>query len=163
MTHKSRNISLDDFFELLQLEYISYYVRYSIYPSGYREKYLKACEGKKKKIEGISESRCQYELNIFNSKQIRKVYFDKFFNIYGMPNFIYADENIEKMMSRWDAVYYFKEGETVEVRLSGTTHDKGVIVSNCIKTKTLIVNFPLIKGKICDYNTINKPYDINLF
>jgi len=116
-TTKSRDLSLTDFYSILQQEYISYFIRTKIYPPEYAKKYETYCVCKKEKIEKIGMKNGLP--SIFNSTSIRDRYLEKFFNAYGLPNFEYRDEASIRIMGKWDAVYWFGEGTSIKVRING--------------------------------------------
>lgn len=131
---KSRNLSLTDFYSILQLEYISYFIRSKIYPQEYAQKYVDYCVCKKEKIEKIGTKN---DLpSIFNSTNIKEKYLDKFFSVYGLPNFEYRDDNSLRIMGHWDTVYWFTEGTSVKIRVDGnmilTTVERNLVNSNSV-------------------------------
>ena len=80
--HKSRDISVGDFYSLLQLEYISYKVREFLYERPEDKKKFKDISDKKKdNIESISFRRCIPSL--FNNEAMKLRYIDKFINEWG--------------------------------------------------------------------------------
>jgi len=131
---KSRDLALSDYYSILQLEYISYYVRSIIYPDRYAEKYNRYCIMKKEKIDKIGNKNGLP--SIFNNKSVKDSYIEKFINPYGMPNFEYRDEDSIKMMGKWDKVYWFSEGVSVKIREDGnmvcTKVVKNIYDDNCI-------------------------------
>jgi len=81
---KRRHISILDYFDQLQQEYLLYELRTKIYPSKRdKEKYFDVLEFKKEKIEDISGKNDL--LNIFNSEGVRKEAENKFYNEFGNP------------------------------------------------------------------------------
>jgi hypothetical protein len=123
---KSRDLSLVDFYSILQREYISYFVRSKIYPKEYAKKYENYCICKKDKIDKIGIKNCLP--SIFNMVSLREKYFDDFFNDYGLPNFEYRDEISIKIMGRYDKEYFFSEGTSIKIKT-----DKEIVLSTVIK------------------------------
>jgi len=123
---KSRDLSLTDFYSILQREYISYFIRSQIYPPEYAKKYTNYCICKKDKIEKIGIKNCLP--SIFNMCTLKERYVDSFFNEYGLPNFEYRDENSVKIMGRYDKEYFFSEGTSIKVKT-----DKGVEITVVLK------------------------------
>jgi len=123
---KSRNLPLTEYYSILQMEYISYYVRSVIYPGKYSEKYKQYCVLKKEKIDKIGSK--NNLPSIFNNTSVRESYINKFFNPYGLPNFEYRDEESIRMMGRWDKNYWFSEGTSIQIRDNG-----GMVCTKIIK------------------------------
>jgi hypothetical protein len=143
---KSRNLSLTDFYSILQQEYISYYVRSKTYPSEYAKKYAEYCACKKDKIEKIG---IKNQLpSIFNSESIKGRYIDKFFNEYGLPNFEYRDENSVRIMGKWDAVYWFSEGTSIKIRVDGEMVPT-IVIKNLFNSSTIIAE---VNGEVRQFS-----------
>lgn len=113
-TNKSRDLSLADYYEILQKEYISYHIRSKIYPPEYAKKYENYCKCKREKIEKISNKNTIP--SIFNLQGLRQKIFDSFFNAYGLPNFEYRDDKSRHIMGRWDKEYWFGTGVSIKVK-----------------------------------------------
>lgn len=122
-TNKSRDLSLADYYEILQKEYISYHIRAKVYPEEYANKYRKYCVCKREKIEKISNKNGLP--SIFNLMSLRQRFFDEFFNLYGLPNFEYRDEKSRHIMGRWDKEYWFGTGVSIKVK----TEDEILVVT----------------------------------
>ncbi len=134
---KSRHLPLSDFYSILQLEYISYFVRSKIYPPEYAAKYSRYCDCKREKIDKIGDKN---ELpSIFNGEAVKNRYVDVFLNAYGLPNFEYRDENSVRIMGKWDRTYWFREGTRIKVR-SDSELVHTVIVKNLVNIESVIVN-----------------------
>jgi hypothetical protein len=116
---KSRDISIHDYYSLLQIEYLNYLCRYKIYK---REEDIKKfsdiCIKKREKIESISKK--NNLLSIFNSEEYKKKYIEKFLNEWGLPNFHYRDDYQKKVKGHWDKVYFLFRGGKVEVKIGGS-------------------------------------------
>lgn len=134
-TVKSRDLSLTDFYSILQQEYISYYIRSKIYPAEYADKYKNYCICKKEKIEKISQKNSLP--SIFNSKSIKDRFLAEFFTEYGVPNFQYRDENSVRIMGKYDKIYYFKEGVSIKIRDNGDMFTT-VVVKNIASQNSIV-------------------------
>ncbi len=117
---KSRSIPLMDYYNILQFEFLSYYMRYLTYEREVdRQKYFEFCEKKKQTIQNLSRRNCF--LNIFDSKEYREKKLNKFFNESGMPNYLYRDDHQKQHIGFWDKIYYFKQGiDVVYVKSTST-------------------------------------------
>jgi len=106
---KSRSIPMMDYYEALQMEFLSYYIRYLTYDRVQdKEKYLDFCKKKKDSIEKIS---LRNNLpSLFNSEKFKEKYFNKFLNSTGLPNMSYRDKYQKVHIGYWDKKYFFKEG-----------------------------------------------------
>ncbi len=81
---KRRNISILDFFEKLQEEYLLYELRTKIYPSKIdKDKYHEVLDYKQEKIEDIADK--NELLSIFNSDVKREEVEKRFYNEFGNP------------------------------------------------------------------------------
>lgn len=123
---KSRNLSLADFYSVLQREYIAYYVRSKIYPSEYAKKYEAYCVCKKEKIEKIGLKNGLP--SIFNMQSLKDMYIDAFFNAFGLPNFEYRDDVSKKIMGKWDKEYWFGSGVSIKIKT-----DKDTVITTVLK------------------------------
>ncbi len=133
---KSRDLSLTDFYSILQKEFISYYIRSKTYPPEYAKKYENYCICKKEKIEKIGQKNSLP--SIFNSQTTKDRFLDQFFNAYGLPNFEYRDDNSHRIMGRWDSVYWFGEGTSVKVRVDGDMVT-AVVIKNLFTLGAVVV------------------------
>jgi hypothetical protein len=143
---KSRNLSLADFYSILQREYIAYYVRSKIYPSEYAKKYEAYCVSKKEKIEKIGIKNGLP--SIFNMQSLKDMYIDAFFNAFGLPNFEYRDDMSRKIMGKWDKEYWFGSGTTIKIKT-----DKDTTITTVIK------NLSPSNRVIAEVNGDTKPFD----
>lgn len=132
---KSRDLSLTDFYSILQQEFISYFVRSKIYPPEYAKKYENYCICKREKIEKIGVKNGLP--SIFNSTSIRNQYIDRFFNAYGLPNFEYRDENSIRIMGKWDKIYWFSDGTSIKIRDDGGMH-LSIVKKNLFNTHAVV-------------------------
>ena len=110
---KSRDIPMQEYISILQLEYLSYLIRSKVFEEPFASKYQEFCNKKKETIESFSlrEGRpC-----IFNSENIKEKYVKEFFakDGKGLPNFKYRDEYQKEYIGFYDKKYFFKEGVVV--------------------------------------------------
>lgn len=109
---KSRCIPLMDYYDILQQEFLSYYMRYLTYDRDVdKQKYFEFCKKKKLTIQNLSRRNCFP--SIFDSKDYRDKKLKVFFNESGMPNYLYRDEHQKQHLGFWDKIYYFKQGVDV--------------------------------------------------
>jgi len=98
-----------DYYDILQYEFLSYYMRYVTYDREVdKQKYLEFCKKKKLTIQNLSRRNCFP--NIFDNKEYREKKLNKFFNESGMPNYLYRDDHQKQHLGFWDKIYYFKQG-----------------------------------------------------
>lgn len=128
MIEKSRNIPLSELYQLLQLEYISYFVRSKIYCRDFAENYAKICLRKRAKIENISQR--NNLPSIFTDEVMKEKYISKFLNSSGIPNFTYKDQDIRNKMQRWDRHYYFNVGSSISMSREDESVFLGVVTFN---------------------------------
>ena len=114
---KSRELSITEFLQVLQLEYFSFKTRELIYE---RPEFVKMnrdiAEKKKEKIINLAKK--FHMISIFDSKKAFQRFFTQCFSQeYGMPNFQYGtnqEKNIS--ISYWDKFYLFHAGNTVSYK-----------------------------------------------
>lgn len=113
--YKDKDLSIFEFYETLQKEYIVCELRKKIYPRDKDKRYYgKTAEFKESKIKDISE-RNQLP-SIFNSESVKKDITGRVFSEFGMPNFMYRN-NAEKLeLKPKDIYYYYNEGVEVKVK-----------------------------------------------
>ncbi|MCK9543946.1 MAG: hypothetical protein M0R03_18150 [Novosphingobium sp.] len=109
---KSRNIPIQDYISILQLEYLSYMLRSKIYRSPFKEKYIDFCEKKKETIKTITLK--VGRASIFTDDHIKQKYADEFFNNAGLPNFQYRDDYQRGVLGIHDKKSFFSVGTRVE-------------------------------------------------
>ena len=106
---KSREISIPEFFSVLQLEYLTYKLREAMYI--YEDdvkKFGDIATMKKDKIKNMALR--QAMMSIFDSKEkMDKYVCEKFANESGMPNMQYTPAN-KRPASYWDKFYFFQSG-----------------------------------------------------
>jgi hypothetical protein len=140
MTDKSRTIPVQEFYSNLQLEYLSYKLRETLYEREIDEKiFHDICKGKRGKISKYSIKNCVP--SIFTSPETLNKYINIFLNDFGTPKFQYTPKN-KNRLSFYDKVYFFKEG--VEIVFEGkfynvlrnlpNSNEVEVLVDNSIKS-----------------------------
>lgn len=133
MTKKSRDLSIIEYFERLQLEYIVAELRRKIYPKKRdKEYYERVMEGKKDKIEDISV-RNQLD-SIFTDKEILSRYYSQVYRE-GLPDFTYRSEKERKMLEEKDIENYYCIGESFKVKISENEYKIGELRSVDRKSK----------------------------
>jgi len=115
---KSRDLSIFEYFEQLQIEYICAELRKRIYPVVKDKKYYKrVMEQKKIKIDDIA-SRNDL-VSIFTEGEegnnYRKEMYGGIYNKKGLPNFIYRDQEMQSMFEESDINFYYLEGGEVKI------------------------------------------------
>lgn len=109
---KSRNLSVYEFFQALQLEWIVADLRTRIYPKKKDKEYwAKVKEGKRIIIESIAEK--NHLPTIFSDDEMKRAFETKVYLPSGPPNFIYKDEANKKAQEPFDLTYYFHKGSDV--------------------------------------------------
>lgn len=115
---KSRDLTIVEFFNKLQEEYIIAELRRKIYPKIKDKRFWeKVMEGKHKKINDISLRNSLP--NIFNNEAVKAKKYAKIYNETGFPNFIYKDCEDETQMAEFDKKYYYNVGSQVRVFVDG--------------------------------------------
>lgn len=130
---KNRNISLIEYFELLQKEYIFAEIRKKIYPKkNDREYYQKVLDSKKTKILDISER--NNIPSIFSYPDAKDRLVKKLIPAFGFPDFISKEENRQYYEISDKKHYYrvdsdFKFIYDSEIKLGKLKTFNGVICS----------------------------------
>jgi hypothetical protein len=157
---KSRDIEFNDYFSLLQLEYLNYFFR--------RELYTRECDKKKfsdiclKKREKIMSISLKNNLpSVFSDFRLREFYVEKFLNEWGIPNFLYRDDYQRKVKGRWDRIYYFYPGEAVTVLLP-SGEKNGEIVSYLYHSDEVIVKIDGVKTGVSS-KIVSRKFSKNFF
>lgn len=170
---KSRKIPLMEYYEILQLEFLSYYFRYLFYTRDEdKSKYLDFCKKKKESIEKLSLRNSFH--SIFNDDKYKEKYFKKFFNTQGLPNLSYRDNYQKTHLGFWDKKYFFDKDIEVEYRGSlwiilenqckfvEITSDGENELSDFIQIKRL--SKPLIKVSITEVSrNVEDLFNLNIF
>lgn len=130
--NKSRNISINQLFEILQQEYIVCEIRSKIYPVTVttkekivdgnlvssqiveHQKYWKdLMQKKKQKILDISQR--NHLFSIFDDKRVKSDFDKKIIPEMGYPNFIYKDDRQRLLQEKWDRHNYYSPKSEVKV------------------------------------------------
>lgn len=117
MTEKSRHISLFEFFEQLQLEYLVAELRAKIYTKTKDKRFWKdrVMVGKREKIDDIIGRNVSL-VSIFNNDEERKRLSSLIYPDFGLPNFFYRDEEQRLELEIKDFYNYFKKNSEVLVK-----------------------------------------------
>lgn len=104
---KNRDITVNEYHEKLQLEWLSYRFRALLYEREFeKKKFHQICENKEKTIKGISDK--NNFLDIFSSSAEKDTYLKKFLKEFGgFPLFQYRDDYQQKVKGKWDKYFYY--------------------------------------------------------
>lgn len=106
MVTKSRSLTKQEFFSIIQLEWISNKVRENIYERDCdKKRFNDICEMKKEKIDKYADRECVK--SIFTSKEIKLKYIHRFL-MDGTVNFEYKDIFDKEKTGKWDKFYLAK-------------------------------------------------------
>lgn len=109
---KSRNLTNQEFVNILQLEYLSQRLRAIIYETPHFKK-MSGDIAEKKKAKIIDLTTKFHFPSIFDSDIALELFFQKdFLKESGKPNFQYVPSS-EKSVSYWDSYYLFQKGRIV--------------------------------------------------
>lgn len=113
-----RKLTIYQYFEVLQIEYIVANLRSKIYRLAKDKEYWnKVKENKKVKIEEISNRNSLP--NIFSDSSMKEDIERMIFNEYTHPNFHYKDEEQKATQGYYDLLYYYYVGAEVSYNLFG--------------------------------------------
>jgi len=111
---KTRHLSIYEFFEVLQLEYLTAELRRKIYSKQKdREYYTKVMEWKRRKINDIAVRNSLPSL--FTDDTTKQTLYQKLYNEKGLPNFVYRDDKDREQFSQQDVEAYYSVGATVKI------------------------------------------------
>jgi len=147
---KSRNLTIFEYFEKLQLEYIVAELRKKIYPVIRDKKYYeRVMKAKKEKILDIASRNTLP--SIFDTEidegDTRIEMYQKIYKEEGLPKFLYRDEtDRDRMMyvndqggsakeysyKELDIINYYMKGSEVKVILEGITHIGNIVDFNVV-------------------------------
>ena len=123
---KSRNLSVYEFFQILQEEWLTAELRSRLYPKSYKAFWDKVKEGKGRIINEIAEK--NHLPTIFTDNEMRHIFERKMYGIQGLPIFCYKNEEDRIKQEPLDLTYYFAIG--TEVRCEEFDEQKiGIIKS----------------------------------
>ena len=127
MKKKSRNLSVLEYYEVLQKEYIVAELRRKIYPNRKdKDYYENVMDGKRKKIEDIAHR--NNLPSIFSDVDIKKRYYSL---VYGdsFPNFTYRSDVERSNLYENDLQNYYMPGEDFTVRTDGGKNKIATLIS----------------------------------
>lgn len=117
---RSRKLSIFEFFEILQVEYLVCDLRVRLYTQKRDKEYWrKVAEGKKSTIESIAEANSLP--TIFTDNDLKVDLQKRIFKPKGFPDFHYKDENQKMMQEVLDLVHYFNKDADVRAEVYGET------------------------------------------
>lgn len=123
---KSRDQSLYEYLECLQLEYITCELRKKVY---FKKKdkvfYQRTMDRKKEKIEDIAGR--NFLPTIFSDEAVRDNMYSSIYNSHGYPNFVYNSEADKEEFLEKDKEHYYSEGAEVRVLMENEKVEIGVV------------------------------------
>lgn len=155
MEEKSRNLSIEEFVKVLQLEYLSYKLRSIIYEvPEFKKMNSDIAIKKKEKILNIAKR--SRKGTIFDSDRNFETFWkNEFLQEYGLPKLQYSAK--KEAVSHWDKVYLFGEGQMitwkgVDYRIKHNNPNENVIE---VKKKGIPFIVPYIDVKLKMLTTIS--------
>jgi hypothetical protein len=140
-SNKSRSLTVYQFFQMLQVEWLVADLRSRIYPKAKDKEYWnKVKEGKKKKIEGIADK--NHLPTIFTDEEMKRIFELKIYNDKGIANFHYKDEAQREAQEPLDLTYYYSKGTEVRFDIFGE-QKIGIVKSYLPYKETLTVMEPI--------------------
>lgn len=137
--YKTRHLTMTAYFEQLQLEYIVAELRKKIYPK-IKDKnyYQRVAEQKRNNIEDIA-SRNKIP-SIFNDNNTKDLFYNKVYNEWGPPAFLYKDDAHKMEYENWDLINYYLKDNDVKFRLEGQDQIfLGKIINFDLKNKEITI------------------------
>lgn len=132
---KSRSLSVYQYFQVLQVEWLVADLRVRIFPSKKDKDYwIKVKEGKRQVVEDIAEK--NHLPTIFNDSEMRRAFENKVYVDKGHPNFHYKDDWYKYLQEPLDLLHYYTKG--VEVRFEVYEEMKVGIIKSYIPEKDTI-------------------------
>jgi hypothetical protein len=114
---KSRNLSIYEYFQILQIEWLSADLRSRIYPRKDQQYWDKVKQGKEQVVNKIAEK--NHLPTIFTDEEMKRIFELKLFGVEGFPKFSYRDEENEARQKPFDLIYYYSKGAEVRVQVYG--------------------------------------------
>ncbi len=111
---KSRDLSINQFFETLQEEYIICELRVKIFPYEDHKKYWRDIAAKKK-VKILDIAKRNLLPCIFDDKRIKQDYEKKIIVEVGFPKFYYIDDKHKDTQAMWDKRNYYSKDAEVKV------------------------------------------------
>jgi len=117
---KSRHLSIYQFFETLQLEWLIADLRFRISIKAKDKEYWKKVkEGKQLTIEGIADRNTLP--TIFTDSDLKADLEKRIYGAGNFPDFHYKDESNKQLQGYWDLQHYYRPGTEVRFDLFGET------------------------------------------
>ena len=114
--NKTRSLRIYEYFEVLQVEYLSCKLRARIYLKPKDKEYWnRVSENKRQIITNISGRNGNLP-TIFNDSDLQNVLEKRLYKENSSPMFVYKDEDHRKEQEYFDLLYYYQKG--VEVRFT---------------------------------------------
>lgn len=137
-SNKTRNLSIFEFLEVLQKEYICCELRVKTYTHEKQRLYWQEVgEKKKEKILSISQ---KYTLpTIFSDPSIHKIMEFSIYGNFGFPHFIYRDETQKVQIQKWDVLNYYSKDTPVKVDINGEIKDGKVLKTEIFDPPPIIL------------------------
>jgi len=156
MKEKTRDLSMYEYLQELQKEYVVAELRRKIYTKKKdREYFGRVMKGKREKIEDISLRNTLP--SIFTSRETRELISEAVYTEWGMPNFFYKRTAIEEELRPKDFFYYYYKNSEFKVKLE--TGEVGVGILTSVDQENDIVYIKL-KGSstegIYTLNTVSR-------
>lgn len=127
---KDRNITISEYLNVLQKEYIVAEIRYKIYPRPKDKIFYKnkVMNGKKRKIDDIG-SRNNLP-TIFNCFLTKDKMYQSIYNIKGLPLFSYKNDEHRKIQRPEDILFYYYKNSDVKIIIDNDIQIGKIIYSN---------------------------------
>lgn len=117
---KSRNQSIFEFFETLQVEWLCADLRSRIYPKIKDKEYWKRVkDGKQQTIENIAEK--NKLPTVFTDQDLLSALEARIYRSKGYPIFAYRNEEQRQLQEPLDLLYYYNKGVEVRCEIFGET------------------------------------------
>lgn len=161
-TLKSRKLSISEFFDILQEEYIVCELRSKIYPSAHTNKrgetinpsdYWRSLMCKKKeKIVDLAARNSLF--SIFDDKRVMVDFYKRVVPEWGFPKFIYKDDHQRLLQEKWDIHNYYSRGSQVKVLLDSKIRQGVIKNTNFLDNKiTIMIDSLLVE---CELSTVSR-------
>lgn len=157
---KSRHISVIVLYSRLQLEYLSYFLKYKITIAPYNDKFKLPCIGKRKTIERIASK--NNLPSIFTSKTTLDTNVNALLNEWGIPNFEYKDNDMKEKFYKWDVFSYFRKGVGVKYLDNGVKFGE-IVYNNYNKEECEIKSLSNDKIIVLPYTRISRIFADNFW
>lgn len=108
---KSRDLSIYQYYQVLQMEWLTADLRYRLYPKKDKEYWNRVKEGKSKIINQIADK--NHLPTIFIDDEMKRIFEFNFLGDEGLPKFIYKNEVDKMKQEPLDLIYYYNKGSEV--------------------------------------------------